>query len=159
MATIVKQLKEAGVETRPVIQRVWQWVKDNGKHTSTEVADGLGVARNNASSTLGILCDRGMMTSKKEFSKLLNRDITYYIASPKMKKYELLPITAEAKSRPKRGQAKKKVEKEIFTVAGTAHEPPKEPAPTPHILDTMSVRAAYKLYQELHAMFNPKPEA
>lgn len=157
MATIVKQLKAAGVETRPVIQRVWQWCKDGGKqHTSTEVGDGLGVPRNNASSTLGILCDRGMMTSKKEFSKLLGRSITYYAVNPKMKKYELQPITAAAKSRAKRSKSKQTVEKEIFTVAGTAHEPPKVEL---HILDTMSVREAYKMYQELHAMFNRPPVA
>lgn len=157
MATIVRQLKEAGVAVPPLIQRVWQWVKDNGKHTSTEVALAINAPKNNVSSTLGILCDRGMMTRVREHSKALGHDVTYYTAASKLKKYELLSLTQEARDRPKRKSAKAEVaagRQSTFTQAGTANLVPVEVTPPPNLLDTMNVRQAYALYQELYAMFN-----
>jgi hypothetical protein len=88
-----------------------------------------------------------------------------YSVNPKMKHYELLPFTAEAKLRPKRGAAKKaeranQKQLQLFAQAGTANLPEtitKEAAvelvAKPHVLDTMNVREAYQLYLELKTMF------
>lgn len=158
----------------PVNRRVWQWCKDlKRKVTANDVAAGLNIPANNASSTLGQLCDRNMMIRTREFSKPLGKTISFYITSPSMKKYELLPISAEAKARPKRGQAKKELP--LLNPSLTLHSagPAKpeaqapaaepitsamatEPAEKLSILDTMNVREAYATYLELQKMFNPQ---
>lgn len=149
MATIVRQLKEAGVKVPPVIQRVWQWLKDNGRHTSTEIAAAINLPANNVSSVLGNLCDRGMVSRAKEHSIAKGHQTTYYAANPKMKSYELLPFTQEAKTRLKRGSP-----------APVAVERPRLPEPVvvvpakpENLLDTLTVREAYAIYLELKAMF------
>lgn len=159
MATITKQLKGAGVVIPPVNQRVWQWVFDNGPHGANAVGDTLKIPRNNASSTLGALCDRGMMTRKMDKDQT-GKDVLIYSTAPKMKKYELLPVTAAAKARKEKVRLKRQAVNaptEIFTQAGTANLPPTQPVKEPHILDRLSVREAYTLYLELHKMFNPAP--
>lgn len=162
MATIVKKLKDAGVRIPTVNQRVWQWVFDNGAHGANAVADTLKIPRNNASSTLGNLCDRGMMTRKLEKDQT-GKDVLIYSVVPRMKKYELLPVSAAAKARKEKIRLKRQAANapaEIFTQAGTANLPPAEPTQPvkePHILDRLNVREAYTLYLELHKMFNPAP--
>lgn len=162
MATIVKKLKDAGVRIPPVNQRVWQWVFDNGPHGANAVGDTLKIPRNTASSTLGGLCDRAMMTRKTEKDQT-GKEVLVYSIAPRMKKYELLPITAAAKARIQKARLKRQAANapaEIFTQAGTANLPPTEPVQPikePHILDRLNVREAYTLYLELHKMFNPTP--
>lgn len=171
--TLVKPLQQAGVATPPVIQRVWQWVADNGPHGANQTADALKLERNNTSSTLGILCDRGMMTRATEVR--LGKSVLIYTANPKMKTYELWPVSKEAKARKAatsklREEARNPKSAEIFTIAGTAHLPKPEDtalvevqavevqateAKEVHILDRLSVREAYALYLELRTMFNP----
>lgn len=164
--TLVKPLQAAGVATPPVIQRVWQWVADNGPHGANSTADALKLERNNTSSTLGILCDRGMMTRVAEIQQ--GKSVLIYTANPKMKTYELWPVSKEAKARKAatsklREEAHNPKSAEIFTIAGNAHLPKVEEAPVveaveakeAHILDRLNVREAYALYLELRTMFNP----
>ena len=160
MTTLPKALKDSGI-VPPVIQRVWQWIKDNGAHDTNAVAVALGIKHNTASSTLGILVDRGMATRKKEMDQSTNNLRFVYTASGKLKKYELLPITQAAKDRPKRGYAapeKTEEPKDIFTRVPAA-EPAPEPVDPPNgsrVLDSMNVREAYALYLELQTMFHNK---
>lgn len=162
MSTVVHALKKAGVPLPPVNQRVWQWVFDNGAHGANAVGDTLKIPRNNASSTLGGLVDRGMMTRKTEKDQR-GKDVLIYATAPRMKKYELLPVTAAAKARKSARHLKQQevdAPAEIFTQAGTANLPPAAVVPVvpePHLLDKISAREAYALYLELHAMFNPRP--
>ena len=170
MTTLPKALKDSGI-VPPVIQRVWQWIKDNGAHDTNAVAVALGIKHNTASSTLGILVDRGMATRKKEMDQSTNNLRFVYTASGKLKKYELLPITQAAKDRPKRGYAapeKTEEPKDIFTRVPAADKDwtdftrdlpagPGGPKPVEsvgsRVLDSMNVREAHALYLELKAMF------
>lgn len=174
MTTVSAALKKAGVPVIPVNRRIWQWCKDSKrKVTANDVAAALNIQGNNASSTLGQLCDRNMMIRTREFSKLLGKIISFYVTNPSMKKYELLPISAEAKARPKRGQAKKGLPlldpSLTLHSAGPAKSEAQAPAAEPitpalatepaeklSILDTMNVREAYATYLELQKMFNPQ---
>jgi hypothetical protein len=170
MATNVKvALVKAGVRVKPNIELVWQWLKDNGTHTAKEVATALGQSVANVSSLMGILVGRNMVTVRKQHSEPLQHMVSYYTAVSKMKKYELLPFTEAYKNRAKRKAQSVVIEsKPVFNVVGTAHLPasvdvietvtvkPESVQSTErHILDTLPVRDAYKLYLELHAMFNP----
>lgn len=160
MATAIKTaLKKAGVPTRPINQQVWQFLKDSGTHNANAVAKALKIPANNASSTMGQMRDRGMVTSTMELDKFTGHTVMYYSVNPKMKSYSLLPITAEAKARPKRSH--KATAKSGMHDLGTAHlpvPPVVAPTPKPHILDTLSVREAHALFLELKAMFE-RPNA
>ena len=162
MATLVVPLRKAGVEIKPLTFRVWQWLKDNGPHNCNQVSDALGEKRNNTSSTLGQLVDRGMVIAKRSADKLDKHPKYVYTTAPKMKSFELWPVTKEAKERlrlKRVGFSPAPVaDKPLFVEAGIAHLAPAvqvvvEPVIPTHILDTMSVRDAYALYLELRTMF------
>jgi hypothetical protein len=159
MTTLPKALKESGL-VPPIIQRVWQWVKDNGAHDVNAVASALGLQHNSISSTLGLLCHRGMATRKKEMDHSLGHERFVYTVPGKLKKYELLPMTEASKNRPKRGQPKPEADepKDIFTRTGPTDQvlEPAAPPPATNIIDTMNVREAYALYLELQTMFHGK---
>lgn len=177
MATITKAMQKAGIPLPPTNRRIWQWCRDkNKRHTANEVAKALNILPNNASSVLGQLRDRNMMIVTVEFSKALGHNISYYETNPKMKMFELLPITKAAKERVQNKRLKKAAatSDKGFVEAGVAHILSREVAPVPanltapvasdapaeitnkaHILDKISVREAFELYKELRAMFNP----
>lgn len=154
MTTLPKALKDSGL-VPPVIQRVWQWLKDNGPHDVNAVSAAIRVPHNSVSSTLGILCHRNMVTRKKEMDPSRGQDRFVYTVPGRLKNYELLPMSEESKNRPKRGQSKEPpaVEsKDVFTRVGQT-EQTLDSIPPRSVLDSMNVREAHALYLELKAMF------
>lgn len=177
MVTSMKRaLQVSGVPILTLNQRIWQWLKDHQGKTAAEVAAALGETAGNISSCLGKMFDRGMVTRVLEPHKKGTRGVDFfrYSTHPKLKEYELLPITAAGRKRHeelmlKRNakKAKATAEKNVFSIAGTAHLPPVEP-PQPAIqpvtpptaeeeiellLHRMSVGHAFKLFKRLREMF------
>ncbi len=166
---VKRALKIAGVERHPLNRRVWQWLKDNGKHTAVQVGLAMNEAPNNVSAQLTNLYDRGMVIKSKELDKSKGKNghlVAYYMADPKLRSFELLPITKEGRERIKQRLEKKEhandpvPPKEPFVVAGTAHlvspapavEPPK-PDYKKLVLENMNVIQAHELFLVLKDMF------
>ena len=143
MTTLPKALKEAGIAI-PVNRRIWQWLKDQGPHTSTEVAAALNITNASASSILSQLANRKMVTEDKRVSRLARRPVTYYGAIGKT--FVLLPII----------KVKTQVKKEVVVPVPIEVLPKK--SKVEDILDSLSVVDAYDLFQRLNMMFNQKRE-
>lgn len=170
VSSVKLALQEAGVRTVPQNRRVWQWLKDNGKHTALSVSKALNEPNNNVSSVLGQMRDRGMVISTMEMDQSRGGMRAFFVANPKMKQFELRPLTEEAKKRTKRGYAQEPETKSAesgpfiqvpapvaptFTLASNTL--PERP-PGSQILEAMNVRQAYALYLELRAMFERKSD-
>lgn len=161
MTTVMHdKLKKAGVSIPPLIQRVWQWVHDNGPHGSKAIASALSNTISNVSGALTLLLDRGMVTRREEYDRSRGRRCYVYEASHKLKIYELLPFTAESKLRNKRGVSiltYTECAKPEVAAAALAEETSETRieacGPALNILNTVNVREAYQLYLELKTMF------
>ncbi len=141
MTTLPKAIKEAGISI-PVNRRIWQWLKDQGPHTGSEIAKGLNISTASASSMLSQMADRKMVSEDKKVSQHLGRAVTYYGAIGKT--FVLLPL-------PKK-QAEKKKEMVVFAPVEVLPKKSK----VEEILDSLSVVDAYDLYKRLDGMFNQK---
>ena len=157
-------LAEAGVKPVPQNRRIWQWLKDNGPHTAQQIGAALGLKINNVSSQCGAMVLRAMLTGKAETNPATRMPITRYATAAKMRKFELLPVTPEAKNREKRDAAKSKM---VSNVKLASRAEANNQAvierlleirpPVAELLDRLSVREAFKLYQELRTMFESVP--
>lgn len=143
MTTLPKALKEAGVSI-PVNRRIWQWLKDQGSHTSSEITKGLNITASSTSSILSQMVERKMVSADKKHSEHSGRSVTYYTAIGKS--FVLLP---SPKKQPER--------KNEVVVAGPVEVLPKK-SKVEEILDSLSVVDAFELYKRLDVMFNPKKE-
>ena len=143
MTTLPKALKEAGISI-PVNRRIWQWLKDQGPHTSSEVAASLNITAASASSMLSQMADRKMVSEDKKQSKHVGRPVTYYGAIGKT--FVLLPLP------------KKQTDKKNELVVTEPVELMPQKTKVEQFLDSLSVVDAYELYKRLDVMFNPKKE-
>ena len=133
-----KALKAAKISL-PGNQRIWRWVKDNPGHTATEIALALNMKKSDVSSLLGDMSQRpGVMTRKSDSVVGSNRTVFRYAVPARMKEFELLPKT------------KKVVEAELAVPV-----PVEVAAPPKSLIETLTVRQAFELYQELCKMFRP----
>ena len=148
MASVISQLKNAGVRVPPLNQRVWNWLKDNGEHTTREISAAIKVSLSSVSSTCTTMRDRDMLLSKSEHSKASNRNLLYYRVSPKMRSYVLLPISLAGKARVKRGQATPAIKPPEVLSA-----PAKPQFDAKTALDNLTAREAHSLFQEMKKIF------
>lgn len=186
VAGIKRAIRKAGLNGAPLNQRAWQWLKDHPDHTANEIGAAIGEKGSDLSSILGKFFDRDMVTRKVEPTIIGTKGVpTYrYKINPKMKEFEMWPITAAGKKRHDdavlrriANKARKQARKDgnVFSLAGSAHLPVVAPEPevvqpaVPQlpkqdgltadqyaelILEHMNVKAAYKLHLVLMGMFH-----
>lgn len=142
MNAMTKALKTAGIAI-PHNQRIWQWLFDNGKHTSKEISAALSVPQNNVATLLGDMIKRKMVVKTSEFSTLKGGDTAYYAVHPKVRAFILLP-------KPKKVAPVVEPVVEVTVPAPVLVESPAVIKPS---IDTLSVNEAFALYKQLHEMF------
>jgi hypothetical protein len=186
LSTSIKSaFQVVGVRPIPANQKIWQYIKDKGSQNANQIAAALKLPSNTVSSQCGQLRDRKMVVSKTEMDQSTGHKVHYFSVPAKLKKFELLPVSVEAKTRIEKHKASIAAAdallkgiplpeaKDPFTQAGTANLPaapvtavaveptavavaaPAKFAPA-ELLDHMSVREAYAMYLELKAMFCPQ---
>jgi hypothetical protein len=137
-----RALRKAGGGV-PVNRRIWEWLKDKGPHTGSEVSVALNIPLAASSSIISQMKARSMVRVETKHSEHLGRNVGYYAAVGRS--FEILPL-------PKNREVDKIVpviENEIVSVH--AHKQTSD-----EIMDSLSVSQAFDLYKKLDSMFTQK---
>ncbi len=150
MTVMEQALKEAGVATRTIPERVWHYVKDHGGTACFDIAVDLKMPFDRVATVAGLLVKRKMLEVRQESrrvhgSKGTMRYINVYSVPRSMTFYTVLPL-------PKAG----KVAKPVAPLAVV------QPCPTPapvvekpkFDLDSLTLREAKSLYDQLKRLFD-----
>lgn len=137
MTTMSRAMKRAGAAL-PLNNRVWTWLKDHPGKTSKDIAKALNVAQNSVSAVLTDMVARKMIEVKKE-PGISGVPTGRYTTAARLKAFALLPKPKKAKK----------------PAAPDNQAAPVQPAAVPSI-ESLSVKQAYELYKQLHAMFGGK---
>lgn len=136
MSTIKAELKRVRL-AKPLIERVWLWLADHPEKNSTEIAKALNEPLPGVSSILTILGKRGMANSQKVRDDHTGRiSLRHSVA---IRAYDLLPFKDKQAPKP-----------------ASTPAPESEPVQVQNpksILDTLTVRQARALYEELKELF------
>lgn len=141
MGNVTDALKTAGVKVPPLNKRVWLWLHDHPNKTYTEIGAAINEPPSNVSGTLSAMQKRGMVQGAREYMRGTNRLVTRYCTLGKSFALKPLP-TPKLEAEPK---------VEVQVAAELPKMPPEAVAKS--LLDTLSVKEAFALYQELRAMF------
>lgn len=95
MPDLQSELKKAAkvlkVPQKPLVERVWLWIKDHPKTTPTVVAKALGTSREMVQVSLTNMFNRGMVVKVQSDLKHARRGEKLWSCIPSLKQYELLP--------------------------------------------------------------------
>lgn len=98
MQTALKTaLSNAKVVRKPVIERVWLWLKDHPGKTAKEIAQVFPEASRGISSLISQMFNRQMLIRTAEFERRSMRQIYRFSVSSRMQEYELLPAIKGSK--------------------------------------------------------------
>jgi transcription initiation factor IIE alpha subunit len=140
--TMARALRKAGGGV-PVNRRIWDWLKEKGPHTGSEVSSALNIPLAASSSIISQMKARGMVRVETKHSEHLGRNVGYYAASGRV--FEILPL--------QKNKERDKVEA-VENLASNSIQMPKQTSD--QILESLPVSQAFELYKKLDSMFSQK---
>ena len=118
MNAMTEALVVAGVKLPVVKKRIWQWLKDNGPHSTLDLASALNVSQTNISAEITVMVRRKMLRKIERKNHELKALPNHYEALGRV--YELLPEPKD------KGKAKVRVsDTPPSEVVGIVHDVPK----------------------------------
>jgi hypothetical protein len=125
MTALSQALQSAGVKLPPLNKRIWLWLHDHPGKTSKEVSVTLGIPTATASSILGIMVKRKMVTVSTIDYNHRNQEVLRYATQGKS--FVLLPL-------PKKPNAST-----FSTLVATSVQMPEAPKPVKTPLEAIPV--------------------
>lgn len=138
--TMARALKKAGGGI-PVNRRIWDWLKEKGPHTVSEVSSALNIPLTASSSIISQMKARGMVRVETKHSEHLGRNVGYYAASGRV--FEILPL--------QKNKDRDKAEAIENLAANSIQKQTSD-----QILESLPVSQAFELYKKLDSMFSQK---
>lgn len=162
--TMEHALQKAGFATKSQSERIWLWLKDHPRKTSTEVAYAVHIDKKNVTSLLAQLRARKMVTSTIDYTrrKLNGRHPTEWVTVGS--EYELLPrprkLGLDLAGRVPEPQVQVV---RVAAVPTPAPTPMPTPAPTAApvaditaLVEGLTLKQARSVYKYLHALFQSR---